>query len=148
MGACAQCGRKFAPAALARHTKICAKVFGQKRKAFKAQTVDDEAKKAARSTDQAAVEKELARKRALAKKKWKAQSALLRNAVRTSKQIEDAIKQGKSLNDLPQMPSIPIEDDRVPCPHCGRKFAEETAKRHIPKCQNMRARPKMLRRKR
>merc|ERR1719464_273391 len=91
--ACTLCGRKFAPAAVARHTKICAKVFGQKRKAFKAQTVDDEAKKAARSTDQAAVEKELARKRALAKKKWKAQSNMLRNAVRTSKQIEDALAQ-------------------------------------------------------
>jgi len=146
--ACAQCGRKFAPAALARHTKICAKVFCQKRKAFKAQTVDDEARKAARGTDQAAVEKELARKRELAKKKWKAQSSMLRNAVRTSKQIEEALAAGKSLKDIPQMPSIPVEDDRVPCPHCGRKFAEETAKRHIPKCQNMKARPKMLRRKR
>jgi len=146
--ACAQCGRKFAPAALARHTKICAKVFCQKRKAYKAPLVDDEARKAARSTDQAAVEKELARKRELAKKKWKAQSSMLRNAVRTSKQIEEALKAGKSLKDLPTMQTIPVEDDRVPCPHCGRKFAEETAKRHIPKCQNMKARPKMLRRKR
>jgi hypothetical protein len=28
----------------------------------------------------------------------------------------------------------PPEDDRVPCPYCGRKFSENAAERHIPKC--------------
>ncbi|CCW69092.1 unnamed protein product [Phytomonas sp. Hart1] len=43
-------------------------------------------------------------------------------------------------------PSLPPEfDDRVPCPHCGRKFAEEVAKRHIPKCANTVAKPKGIR---
>jgi hypothetical protein len=35
-------------------------------------------------------------------------------------------------------------DDRVACPHCNRKFAEETAARHIPKCANTMAKPKSL----
>lgn len=27
-------------------------------------------------------------------------------------------------------------DDRTPCPHCGRKFNDIAAQRHIPHCQN------------
>ena len=146
---CHQCGRKFSQSALARHMKICKKVFGQKRKAFnmKKQRGDDEAMKAARNKNPE-IEAELKRKKEAAKKKWKAQSAMLRNAVRSSKQIDQAMKDGVPLSDLPQMASIPVEDTRVPCPHCGRKFAEETAKRHIPKCQNIKSRPKALKRRR
>jgi len=145
---CHQCGRKFSQSALTRHMKICKKVFGQKRKAFnmKQQRADDEMLKA-QSTTNPEIERELKRKKEAAKKKWKAQSAMLRNAVRSSKQIDQAMKNGVPLSDLPQMPSIPVEDTRIPCPHCGRKFAEETAKRHIPKCQNIKSRPKALKRR-
>merc|ERR1719356_516531 len=78
---CKQCGRKFSQSALQRHMKICKKVFGQKRKAFnmKKQRGDDEAIKAARNKNPE-VEAELKRKKEAAKKKWKAQSAMLRNA--------------------------------------------------------------------
>ena len=34
----------------------------------------------------------------------------------------------------------------MPCPHCGRRFNEKAAERHIPKCQTIKAQPKMLRR--
>ena len=27
------------------------------------------------------------------------------------------------------------------CPHCGRRFNETAAERHIPKCQDIRAKP-------
>jgi hypothetical protein len=31
-----------------------------------------------------------------------------------------------------------------PCPHCGRKFNQNAAERHIPKCTSIQAKPKML----
>lgn len=65
----------------------------------------------------------LAEMKEKAKKAWRTESAKLRNAANASK----------------GGPMIEIADDRVECPKCGRKFAEETAKRHIPKCN---AKPK------
>eukprot|EP00485_Elphidium_margaritaceum_P010103 CAMPEP_0202695580 /NCGR_PEP_ID=MMETSP1385-20130828/9144_1 /ASSEMBLY_ACC=CAM_ASM_000861 /TAXON_ID=933848 /ORGANISM="Elphidium margaritaceum" /LENGTH=737 /DNA_ID=CAMNT_0049351637 /DNA_START=77 /DNA_END=2290 /DNA_ORIENTATION=- len=147
---CHQCGRKFAQDALQKHIRICKKVFGQKRKQFntKHQRSDNEALQAQSTTDQAAIERELARKKEAQKKKWKAQSSMLRDAIRQSKAIEQAIKDGKPLSEVPAMQSMPAAmDDRVPCPHCGRKFAEETAKRHIPKCQNIKSRPTGIKRR-
>ena len=31
--------------------------------------------------------------------------------------------------------------DRVPCPHCGRKFNQKAAERHIPRCQEIGTKP-------
>merc|ERR1711874_368921 len=68
------------------------------------------------------------------KANWKAQSSMLRDAIRASKGYN-----GGNSN---------IYDDRVECPHCKRRFAEQTAQRHIPKCGDIKAKPKTLRRKR
>jgi len=126
---CTSCGRKFNEKALQSHSKICAKVFVEKRKAFdiKAARADDEIMKAQANAKhrQAAIDKKLAEMKEKAKKAWRQESAKLRNAANASK----------------GGPMIEIEDDRVPCPKCGRKFAEETAKRHIPRCTAKPAQP-------
>lgn len=36
-------------------------------------------------------------------------------------------------------------DDYEECPYCGRRFAPDTAARHIPICKNVMNKPKMLR---
>ena len=42
------------------------------------------------------------------------------------------------------LPPPPECDDRIPCPHCGRRFNALAAERHIPKCQAISAKPKTL----
>jgi zinc-finger of a C2HC-type len=41
---------------------------------------------------------------------------------------------GVDLSTLPPPPASQAPDDRTPCPHCGRKFNQSAADRHIPKC--------------
>mmetsp|Transcript_9890 Transcript_9890/g.22486 ORF Transcript_9890/g.22486 Transcript_9890/m.22486 type:complete len:942 (+) Transcript_9890:68-2893(+) len=40
-----------------------------------------------------------------------------------------------------ESPEVVREEDRVPCPHCGRRFAVEAAARHVPICQRAKAKP-------
>jgi hypothetical protein len=72
--------------------------------------------------------------------------ARFREQIRYNKMVTDAEKAGKSLAALPLPPQA--VDDRVPCPHCGRKFNADVADRHIPKCATAKARPNRLQRKR
>ena len=39
------------------------------------------------------------------------------------------------------MDLVEPEDDRISCPHCGRKFNADVAERHIPKCLQIKAKP-------
>ncbi|TPP50871.1 zinc-finger of a C2HC-type family protein [Leishmania donovani] len=48
--------------------------------------------------------------------KWRKQSAQLRNAMAGA--------------------SVAVDDDRVPCPSCGRHFSDDVAARHIPICKS------------
>lgn len=34
--------------------------------------------------------------------------------------------------------------DYVQCPHCQRRYNQTAAERHIPKCKDIKAKPKML----
>jgi uncharacterized Zn-finger protein len=59
-------------------------------------------------------------------------------AARKYAAYEDAKAQGKAVGPPPDLPKYEIaNDDRVQCPYCGRKFAEEAAARHMPVCQRM-----------
>jgi hypothetical protein len=71
---------------------------------------------------------------------WKLKSEAFRNAMKDAKVIKECQAKGKPLP--PPKPTAPELDDRIGCPHCGRKFGEQQALRHIPLCAKAKARPK------
>lgn len=132
--ACPNCERKFAPKVLQRHLakQVCKK---KPRKEFKVERVEADAVQAAKQAP-----KENAKKKPK-KADWRQERARLQEAIKAGKQMSKALKEGKNLADLPPPPASSMPDDRVPCPHCGRKFAENAAERHIPHCAETKNRP-------
>ena len=66
--------------------------------------------------------------------KWKRDHQAFQQALQANRQISQATANGVPLSDLPPPPPTNSDlDDRVPCPHCGRKFNAKAAERHIPK---------------
>ena len=71
--------------------------------------------------------------------KWKQQSGRLRQAMmaargKTPKATENSFET-----------NAVVDDGLVPCPHCSRRFNQKAADRHIPKCQDIKAKPRTLR---
>jgi hypothetical protein len=138
---CSLCGRKFNEKALAKHSKVCAKATA-KRKVFNATQARVEGTEAAKFVKKGAKKEE--KKPAAKKADWKQQSNALREAMEANKEIAKAKKEGRDLSTLPPpKPSAP-DPSLVPCPHCGRSFNAMAAERHIPKCSDIKAKPKKL----
>lgn len=165
---CPDCGRKFNPIPYQKHIKICAKVFLQKRKVFdstKMRVADNpelvqiikktqkEAKVAAKAANQAAARQDIPIKPSGGagggggggggESKWKQQSEAFRAALKAAKQYTQAKESGGPLP--PPVASAP-DPSLIPCPHCGRRFNEKAADRHIPQCQKIQAKPTSLKR--
>eukprot|EP00347_Sterkiella_histriomuscorum_P002607 403367488 len=157
---CGGCGRSFNPEAYSKHSKICQKVFQKKRKVFNSlahRIVSKEQEKilaqAQRQERVGAPGRGGAQNKPAAvnnrnnmpvrgggagQPKWKNQSEQFRQAMRAARGVDDR-RGGGGKNgggSSYQPPAVDQYDDRVPCPYCGRKFADVAAQRHIPYCQN------------
>lgn len=74
--------------------------------------------------------------------KWKRDHMAFQQAVNAGRKLKAAQEAGMPLP--PPEPTSDEVDDRVPCPHCGRRFNAMAAERHIPKCSSIMAKPKTL----
>mmetsp|Transcript_19757 Transcript_19757/g.32016 ORF Transcript_19757/g.32016 Transcript_19757/m.32016 type:complete len:762 (+) Transcript_19757:18-2303(+) len=144
--ACRHCGRSFAASALVRHEAICQRVFGRQRKRFDAASH----RRAEGAEGAAPIQRAAPRVVAQvpAHSHWREQSEAFRQAMRSARQVSAHIAAGRPLSELPPPPTAPELDDRVECPHCGRRFGAVQAERHIPRCSSIIARPSRLVRQR
>jgi endogenous inhibitor of DNA gyrase (YacG/DUF329 family) len=157
---CNVCGRKFNEDRIAKHSQACSKATNSKRKTFNAakarlqgvaQSSDDArlVAKALASKDSSGASSTKTKSKSSASSssakanKWKKQSQALREAMKYNRQIAAAEAAGVDIKTLAPPPASQ-DDDLVPCPHCGRTFNEKAAERHIPRCQDQKAKPSRL----
>jgi len=139
MSQCPVCERSFNSDRIAKHIGACEKAH-KARKPFNAaeRRQEEEAIKAAKEAKRAAKRNPdgkakgagaaaaaAAAKAPGALPKWKQQHLEFQNALKAGR--------GAPGDYIP----VPVQDTRVECPHCGRRFAEDVADRHIPKCANI-----------
>ncbi|OWZ03812.1 hypothetical protein PHMEG_00024394 [Phytophthora megakarya] len=146
MEQCQNCNRSFNIASFQKHQKVCAKVFSEHRKVFnmtakrlegtEAEKIAKEAKAKAKSsgvngrkTPLSATEQPIKVKAAA---DWKQKSEMFRNAMKASRDVSQALKEGKELP--PVVPSAP-DPSLIQCEYCSRRFNEKAAERHINFCR-------------
>ena len=164
---CRVCGRSFAIERLAKHESACAKIAAKPRQVFntQGQRMSDDQVKAAqgtasggggagggrgssvggRSRGSTAAQAPDASSAATVPK-WKRQSQDFQAMLKQGRRDKALLRQGVRASELPppDYPQQEQHDDRVECPHCGRKFSQAAAERHVPHCKNMKARPTRL----
>eukprot|EP01112_Ceratiomyxa_fruticulosa_P004549 TRINITY_DN1508_c0_g2_i1.p1 TRINITY_DN1508_c0_g2~~TRINITY_DN1508_c0_g2_i1.p1 ORF type:complete len:464 (-),score=124.55 TRINITY_DN1508_c0_g2_i1:72-1463(-) len=151
---CPNCNRKFAADRLAKHAKICKKVFIDKRKvfdstsarvegteaaAFVAATKKKEALEAKKAAKSGAPKSEQTPLPGAAVPKWKVERAQLRAAMRAARGDSNS---GGVEDSAPAEPYV--DPNLVQCPSCGRRFNPISADKHIQICQNQKTKPKRL----
>ncbi|XP_033726534.1 zinc finger C2HC domain-containing protein 1A-like [Pecten maximus] len=130
---CRSCGRQFVPESLAKHESICMKQAAKKRKVF------DSTKQRAEGSDVSYRQMKQAQKKEVKppKSNWRAQHQDFISTIRSAKQVTIAMERGEP---LPPPPPPSINPDYVQCPHCGRRFNEKAASRHIGFCKEQQKR--------
>ncbi|EOB05471.1 UPF0418 protein FAM164C, partial [Anas platyrhynchos] len=138
LGQCSFCGRKFLCSRLKKHTSICSKSQGSKRKVF------DSSKARARGTEleeyQQWKSSERPQNKPPRRNNWRQKHEIFIQTLRQARQVQQVLSKGGKVSDLPPLP--PIENpDYVACPYCRRRFAPQVAERHVPKCKSIKSRP-------
>lgn len=125
---CSKCGRNFAEDRIGKHQKNC--------------KVNSKPKKV-KQFHKPITEKEKAKMDAVKEKtsKWRQQHEDFVNAMKYNRQVQAVEQRGGDIRKLAPPPQS-SQAGLVPCPHCGRKFGEVQAAKHIPACANTVNKPK------
>ncbi|XP_037088912.1 zinc finger C2HC domain-containing protein 1C-like isoform X2 [Pollicipes pollicipes] len=131
---CPICTRAFAKDRLEKHKTICEKSNKKKRKVF------DPIKMRVKGTESEQYIKKIKSgandDKSPKKADWRKQHEEFVANIRAAKQAQAHLDAGGKLEDLPPPPPSDTSD-YVECPHCGRRFNEAAADRHIPKCSSI-----------
>merc|ERR1719412_139102 len=138
--ACKNCGRNFADDRIEKHEEICLKTAAKKRKVF------DMTKARVKGTDAAKYVKSSTHLKNIEAKEqkkndWRKKREEFINNLRAAKEVQRHLANGGSIKDLPPPPPSDTSD-YIQCPHCGRRFSEGAADRHIPKCKDIKSNKK------
>ncbi|XP_050295212.1 pecanex-like protein 1 [Anthonomus grandis grandis] len=135
---CRFCGRRFASDRLGVHEDICGKTGKKKRKTYDATKhrvlgTELESYVLKPGSKKAGTSSKASAKLSAPKSTWRKTHEEFIAAIRAAKQAQAYVAKGGKLTDLPPPPPS-TNPDYVQCPHCGRRFNESAAQRHIPKC--------------
>ncbi|CAH6846399.1 zinc finger C2HC domain-containing protein 1C [Phodopus roborovskii] len=138
LGKCSHCGRTFLWLRLQKHSAVCGRMQGSRRKVF------DSSRARAKGTE---LEQFLnwkgpatAKTEPPRKSTWRQKHESFIRTLRHARLVQQVIARGGNPSDLP--PVLPAgSPDYVQCPHCSRHFAPKVAERHIPKCKTIKNRP-------
>ncbi|NXN89229.1 ZC21C protein, partial [Bombycilla garrulus] len=137
---CSFCKRKFLCTRLEKHMSICGKNQDSTRKVF------DSSKARARGTELEKYQQQNSSRSPQSKtpprkNNWKQKHEALIHIMSQARRVQQTLAKGGKVSDLPPLP--PADNpDYVACAHCGRRFAPRVAERHIPKCKNIKNRPR------
>uniref|UniRef100_A0A7R9ZV83 C2HC/C3H-type domain-containing protein n=1 Tax=Pyrodinium bahamense TaxID=73915 RepID=A0A7R9ZV83_9DINO len=138
---CPDCGRTFCKDSLAKHIKICKKVFQQKHKQFNSAAYRlgefENAGELIANAQKLEREKPTGHPRSTqAVPKWKQKSLAFRQAILAAKAAAgDADAQMKADAIQQKLDAAGnAGSDMTQCPHCGRTFNKEAGERHIAIC--------------
>lgn len=143
MEECDNCHRRFNVNSLVKHRKVCEKVFTGQRKVFnmaakrlEGTEAEKVAKKSGKSSGGGGSRKAAAsaEDQPLHGKKpdWKSKSSAFRDAMKASREVTVALKEGRELP--PMKPSAP-DPSLIQCEYCSRRFNDKAAERHITFCR-------------
>ncbi|XP_050526559.1 zinc finger C2HC domain-containing protein 1C-like [Daktulosphaira vitifoliae] len=129
MERCPYCSRDFNSERIEKHKTVCLQTQKKKRKVF------DMTKQRLEGTDAKEFINSAKSKASVPKKKnnWRQKHEEFVANIRNARMAQQHLAKGGNLADLPPPPPLDTSD-LIPCPHCGRKFNDNAAARHIPLC--------------